>query len=144
MLLEVTRVKCLINKKCAERGLFLVKPHLSGISVSSAVIRVIADVIGVECIEKACSRLMIQDIKEISADIIPTVRPVVDGEADDTHVVSVKHAMAESDPLPLSNKPGRPHCDLTQPRDCHIRCISGVTGVDLREVGLDHKIPQLS
>ena len=91
---------------------------LARIGVAASVVAVVADVAGVEDIEKA-------------------ERPVVDGQAQDRQVVGVHHAMAKTHRLPLRHQARRGFAHGLQQRGIGLGCRA-TSGVEL----VDHKISQ--
>ena len=90
--------------------------RLAGPRVAALVVGVVADVAGVEAVEKA-------------------ERAVVDCQAEDRHVVGVHHAVAEPDRLPRRHQFGGAVRDLFEQRDIRLRGVAAG-----RVMVVDHKI----
>ncbi len=69
----------------------------------------------------------------------PAVRAIVDGQAEDRHVVGVHHAVHESDPHPVRDHPRRAHTDLIEP----VRAQAFAFAPQLGKITVDGEIDQL-
>src|SRR3546814_1853497 len=78
------------------RGVPMADAGLAVVGIATALVTVIADVMRVERVEK-------------------TVRPVIERQAEDRHVVGVHHTVAETDRLPLRDQSGRTFDHFAKP-----------------------------
>ena len=94
--------------------------------IAPLVVAVVADVAWVEMVEKL-------------------ERPVIDGQAQDAHVVGIEHAVAEAHGLPLRHQGGAALAHRLQERRVAIACLAAAVGTVLALwiEALDHVVGQL-